>query len=178
MSSHSVTNQPQPILDLESLDFKQSIPVHEKCPTSLENEDHHHHHHHCEHGQTSFSEHDRCHNSRLRRFMIPAIFLVVALFGLLAWNCVHGMPAWGVTNLMGRDTTNQSAFVHKKRKFLGTTLYIYIQFESLISNHLSVNLYSLYYCCCSGWTFCGSCTWYHVGCMVLFRSVFFSIWKF
>ena len=107
--SDSDTIPPQAILDLEPLDFNQSIPVHEK--TSLENG----HHHHCEHGQeTLFLEHDSTscpsHNSsfRLRRFkfLLPTIFfLVVALVGLLAWSCVNGMPVLGV-NLMRRDTSN------------------------------------------------------------------------
>ena len=162
MSYHSVTNQPQAILDLESLDFKQSIPVHEKGPASLENDSDDHH---CEHGQTSFSEHKRCHNSRLRRFLLPTIsVLVLALLGFLAWNCVHGMPVpgWGV-NLMGRatDNSNQSAFVHKKRK-LGTIV--------LLIPNLIVSLrflYSLYYCCRIGWTSSGWYSWYHVVCMVL-----------
>ena len=47
---------------------------------------------------------------------------------------------------------------------------LYFHFNLIISLRICN---SLYYCCCSGWTFCGSCTWYHVGCMVLCRSVFF-----
>ena len=116
-----VTNQPQANLNLRSLDFKQSIPVHEKSlDASLEN-GHHDHHHDCEHGRTS-EHHHSCHNIRLRRFLLPAIFALVALGGLLAWSCVNwpGLPSWGV-DLMGRavddSTSSQSPFVSKKRQF-------------------------------------------------------------
>jgi hypothetical protein len=125
----SVNNQPQANLDLGSLHFKQSIPVHEKSlDASLENS---HHHHHCEHDQTSFSEHRSCHNIRLRRFLLPAIFALVALGGLLAWSCVnwHGMPVWGV-ELMGRalgddnSNSNESLFVQHKRQLASTLIYL------------------------------------------------------
>ena len=126
-SQPSVTNQPQANLNLASLNFNQSIPVHEKKSlddASLENS-HHHHHHHCEHDQTS--EHHRCHNIRLRRFLLPAILVLVALGGLLAWGCVnwHSLPAWGV-DLMGRalgddnSTSNENPFVQNKRQLSST----------------------------------------------------------
>jgi hypothetical protein len=114
MSFSNVTIQPQANLDLATVDLK-SIPIHEKSlDASLEDG-----HHHCEHGQTSSSEHPSCHNTRLRRFLLPAILAFVALGSLLAWNCVYGMPngipAWGV-DLMGRALDSQSPFIHEKRQ--------------------------------------------------------------
>ena len=98
-SQPSVTIQPQPNVNLEpeSIDLKQSIPVHEKSleADSLEKG---HHHCHCEYGQTSFSEdHSSCHssNSQLtrRQVFLSATSLFLALGGLLTWSCVNGMPA-------------------------------------------------------------------------------------
>ena len=116
----SVTIQPQANLDLGSLDFKQPIPD-EKLEKS------HYQHHDCDHCQTSSSEHHRCHNIRLRRFLLPAIFAFVALVIFLAWSCPNGkMPAWGI-DLMGRavldsttDSTssNESPFVKHKRQLV------------------------------------------------------------
>ena len=60
--------------------------------------------------------------------------------------------------------------VHSFIKNVSFWVQLYFHFNLIISLRICN---SLYYCCCSGWTFCGSCTWYHVGCMVLFRSVFF-----
>ena len=116
--SDSNTIQPQAIPDLEPLDFNPSIPVHEKVSESLE-KSHHHHYDHCEHGQkTSFFEHDAtstsssCHNFRLRqsKFLLPMIFVlvVIALIGLLSWNCVNGTPVWEV-NLMRRDSESNTS---------------------------------------------------------------------
>jgi hypothetical protein len=94
------TNRPQlqveAILDLESLDFNQSIP-----PVHKNSHDHHHAQASLS-GQTSFSKHN---NFRLRRFLLPAIFvLVLALVSLFAWSCFNGMPARGV-NLMRRESS-------------------------------------------------------------------------
>ena len=112
-SQLSVTNQPQPSINLGSLDFKKSIPIDEKSlVTSLENS----HHHLCEleDGQISFSKHRTSNNIRLKRFLLSAIFSLVVLGGLLALSCVewHGLPLWEVrgADLMGRalhaDTGN------------------------------------------------------------------------
>ena len=106
-----VTNQPQANLNLGSPNFKQSIPIHEKgldrVDATLEDS----YHQHCEHGQTSsFSEHHNGHNIRLRRVLLPAIFALVALGGMLAWSFVnwHRLPAWKV-HLMGRALAKRSA---------------------------------------------------------------------
>ena len=131
--------QPQATLsasdpDSESLEFNRLIiPVLRKsldgdASLALEKSHYNCHHMHdssCErrdwHGQTSLAlllveHHDTtqassCHNLniRLRRFILPAIFVfVLALGGLLAWNCVNdSMPvprpasSWRV-KLMGR----------------------------------------------------------------------------
>jgi ABC-type Zn2+ transport system substrate-binding protein/surface adhesin len=103
-----------------NLNNKQLIPVHgeKSLDSSLENAHGHHHHHDCEYGQTSFSEHHSCHrhnsNIKLRLFLLSAIFVFVALGGLLAWSCVNAMPAWGF-DLMRRalddnlnSTSNQT----------------------------------------------------------------------
>ena len=56
--------------------------------------------------------------------MLPAIFIFVALGGLLAWSCAHGMPAWGV-DLMGRalddNTSTESNFTKHKRQLAPLT---------------------------------------------------------
>lgn len=112
---HSVTNQPQANLDLGSLDFKE---LNEKnLDASLENG--HPHHCRCEHGQNSFSGHRSGRNIRLRRFLLPAIFVLVVLGGFLAWSCVNGVPAWGA-ELMRRDISDSddpnNTFIHHKRQ--------------------------------------------------------------
>ena len=161
-----VTNQPQANLNLRSLDFKQSIPVHEKSlDASLENS----YHYRCEHGQTSFSEHHSCHSIRLRRFLLPAIFALVALGGLLAWSYVywHGLPTWGV-DLMGRalDSTSTGspfqAFLQNKCQLAPLTLDLLI-----IINYLR-NFYSFDYRL-RGFASFGC---YRVECMLLSKSVF------
>jgi hypothetical protein len=122
-SQLAVTNQPPANLDLGSLDFKQSIPFHEKSlEASLDNG--HEQHCHCEHGQPSSLGHHACHNIRLRQLLLPAVLVLVALGGLLAWSCVsgHGVSDWGFDNLVGRalgDDTSSSGsniFVQNKRQ--------------------------------------------------------------
>lgn len=75
---------------------------------------------------------------------------------------VGGLLIWWAATLQIR--------VHSFIKNVSFWAQLYFHFNLIISLRICN---SLYYCCCSGWTFCGSCTWYHVGCMVLFRSVFF-----
>ena len=107
----SITNQSQANRNLGSLDFNQPIPVHwGKKSLVAENSQPEGHHRQCEHGQTSFSE--RCHKIRfkLRRFVLPAIFVIVALGGLLAWGFVNnGTPALGA-DLMRRDGSFGGSF--------------------------------------------------------------------
>ena len=121
---HHITSQPEANPDLGSLDLKQ-ISVQEKnfdSDASLENG--HHHDHRCEHGHTtttSSSEHDSCHNVRLRRFLIPAILVFIAFGGFLVWSCASGMPAWS-GDLMRRalgdgSTSNESSFTKHKRQW-------------------------------------------------------------
>lgn len=90
-------------IQLPIADQPQAIPVLEKTfDASLENN--YDYHHDCEHGQTLFSEHHNSHNSiRLRRFLLPAIFALVALGSLLAWSCAnwYDWGPWG-GDLIGR----------------------------------------------------------------------------
>jgi hypothetical protein len=114
--NHVKSSQPQAILDLESLDFNQSIPpVHDLEKASLENshDDYDHHCRELEHGpaapgQTSFSERN---NSRLRRFLLPALFVfALALVGFLAWSCFNGIPATGVILMKREGESNGGQF--------------------------------------------------------------------
>jgi len=134
-----VTNQPPAKLVLGSI---STFPVHEK---RLQNDDDERHYQ-CEHGQTSPSEHHRCHNIRLRQLIWPALLVLLALGGLLAWSCVnwHGWSTWGVDSLVGRalnDTTSSNDFVHRK-------LYLIIIFVGLLL--VLVLGIMLTFCCCRG----------------------------
>jgi hypothetical protein len=127
-----VTNQPQANLNLGSLDFKQSIPIHEKGLDALLEDGHHYH---CEHGQTSsFSEHHHnCHNIRV---LLPTIFALVALGGILAWNFVnwHGLPAREV-DLMGRALGNrsESALISDNQSQLASLTHDLLIYDLIIS---------------------------------------------
>lgn len=142
--SHHVTNQPQATgnPELGSLDSKQS----EKSFDDSLDDGGHHHHHQCEHGQqTSFSEHDNCHNFRLRRFLLPAILVFVALGGILAWSCMRGMPGWGA-DLMARaltdgSTSGESSFMKNKRQLAPLTHdFLLINYNLIILRALIVYL--------------------------------------
>ena len=70
------------------LGYKESMytfPVQER---SLQHHDDKQHFQ-CEHGQTFPSEHRRRHDIRLRRLILPALLILLALGGLLAWSCVN-----------------------------------------------------------------------------------------
>lgn len=143
-SQLSVTNQPQANINLGSLDFKKSSPTDEKSfVASLENS----HHHHCEleHGQNSFSNlkhHTSSHTNRLKRFLLSAIFSLVALCSLLALSCVelHGLPPWEVegADLMGRaldvETRNSTLVTQKINNSMANSQLIPIIHDLLIYN--------------------------------------------
>ncbi|KAF8797825.1 hypothetical protein BYT27DRAFT_6925634 [Phlegmacium glaucopus] len=124
----SVTNQPQPSVNL---DFKQPIATSPFREKSLEDAQNHHdyemHHH-----SSSSSEHHECHKNRLRQLFLPAILALLVLGGLLAWTCVnwHGLSNLGIDNLVGRavsDTTSTNTgnmFIHNK-------LYLIVLFVGL-----------------------------------------------
>jgi len=132
----SVTIQPQASVDLGSLDFKQPIsasPLPNKC---LED---HHEQHHCEHHPSSehhpnhhHQHHNNCHNNRLRQLFLPALIILLALGGLLAWSCVswHGWSTYGIDTLVRRAATDTAStgtgntFVHKKRQFISFSCLI------------------------------------------------------
>ena len=76
-------------------------------------------------GLTQHSDHRRCHNGRLRRFLLPAVAFFLFLMALMAVGCMSmGADAgWSVSDLVSRavgdGTTNNgnSPFVHRKCAF-------------------------------------------------------------
>ncbi|KAF4622449.1 hypothetical protein D9613_009591 [Agrocybe pediades] len=96
---------------------------------------------HCEQdeGLTQHSDHRRCHNGRLRRFLVPAIAVFLFLTALMVVGCMSmgGEAGWGVGDLVSRavgdGTTNngQSPFVHRK-------LYLIVIFVGLFVAHLRI----------------------------------------
>ena len=117
-----VTNQPHAKLVLGSKESISTVPIQEK---SLQNDGSDERHCQCEHDQISPSGHRRCHNTRLKQLILPALLALLVLGGLLAWSCVngHGWSTWGVDSLVGRavnDTTSGNTFVHRKRQYSST----------------------------------------------------------
>ena len=88
-----------------SEEVNQSIPLHEKSldlEASLKNSGQYYHGEH--HGQKTSTP-----AIRLRRFLLPAIFVIVALGGFLAWRCFkNNMLAWEV-DLMARALESRDA---------------------------------------------------------------------
>lgn len=131
MSSYTytgrITSQPQPAanLDLKSTSFEPEKGSHNDSQV---------HDHNCEEcdGTSNHSDHRRCHNGRLRRFLVPILALFVLLGTLLAiGSCMGGhadLSGWGFENLVGRavgdGTTNNGTFVHNK-------LYLIVIFVGL-----------------------------------------------
>ena len=119
-----IHSQPQANLNLdpESLSFRQSISLgfHEKClqvDAAVENTSYGHPSHpsHPERGRTPFSELHSCRNFniRLRRLLLPAIFVFLALGCFLAWSWVNGhrdgISTWGPdADLFGRALASNS----------------------------------------------------------------------
>jgi len=81
--------------------------------------------------------HRRCHNSRLKRYLLPALALLLLLFGLMAISCMQGydsiLSEWGsgageglFSRALGSGTTNGtgSSFTHRK-------LYLIVIFVGL-----------------------------------------------
>jgi len=92
------TKQPQAKIVLGSKESIYTLPVERTCLQHYYDEEHYQ----CKHGQTSPPEHRHCHNIRLRRLILPALLVLLALGGLLAINW-HGWSTWGVDSLAGRD---------------------------------------------------------------------------
>jgi hypothetical protein len=69
-------------------------------PVDFEN-DHYEQNYHCEGGQILSSE-DHSHNIRLRQLLLPAIFAILVIGGLLAWTYVHrhALSDQGIENLI------------------------------------------------------------------------------
>jgi hypothetical protein len=105
-SQLSVTIQPQTNPNLGTPESNQSTHINEKSlETSFENS-HHPSYRHCEHGQIPLIE---VIETRSSLFLLPIIFVFVALSGLFAWSCVNGMPAWGPgSGLTGRAPSPDS----------------------------------------------------------------------
>ncbi|KAF8968513.1 hypothetical protein BDZ97DRAFT_354584 [Flammula alnicola] len=128
----SVTEQPRASDDL-SMDLKaSSVELTEKgLLGNGHNLTHAAHNHSCEqcHSTTSESDHRRCHNGRLRRFLAPFLIAVVLLGGLLAFRCLGGSSGWGMDTLVSRaigdNTNNGGTFVHNK-------LYLIVLFVGLL----------------------------------------------
>ena len=103
-----VTNQPhlKPVFG-----YKESISTSPVQERSLQNDDDEKN---CqyEHGQTfPLAEHRRRHNIRLKKTILPSLFVLLALGGLLVWSCVnwHGWSTGGIDGLVGRASNGESA---------------------------------------------------------------------
>jgi len=123
----SVTEQPQAEL---SMNFST-----EKLAEKISGPGHHHeadatHEHDCQQCEES-AGHRRCHNGRLRRFLLPIIAAFVLLGSLMAVGCMLGHGSeWGLEGLVSRavdNTTNgnNSPFVRNK-------LYLIVVFVGLV----------------------------------------------
>ena len=166
-SQLSVTNEPQAHLNLGSLDFEQLISIHDS-EKGLENNISHHHHD-CEHGQaSSCSEHHSYHNNRPIRFLLAAIFALVALGGLLAWSCVnwHSLPVqvWDYeVDLIGRTFSDPP-----NEKWYKSTWFC--QLVPLTHKLVLINRLRDFYSYCLRERRCNCffwCSWYIYVCRVL-----------
>jgi hypothetical protein len=112
----SVTEQPQPEL---SMNFSTEKFV-EKA-VAHQHEANETHEHDCQQCDES-AGHRRCHNGRLRRFLLPIIAAFLLLGSLMAVACMLGHGSeWGLEGLVARavDNTangNNSPFVRNKRE--------------------------------------------------------------
>ena len=111
--------QPLANPNLGNLESNQSLVNEKSLETSLKLPSYYHRDCQCEHGQKkSLMEPRNSQNLiiQLKRFLVPTVFVFVALSGLLAWSChrasVNGMRAWeDDSSLMGRaflDSINQN----------------------------------------------------------------------
>jgi len=120
MASHHIINQP---MSLASMDPYSDYNHDEKRHTSTSPC------HHCECADTNHSlPHRACHQSRLRRLLIPALVSIATVATIFVISCIRNLeilaaflPDDGVLGLSKRalgagDTTgsDQSSFVHKK----------------------------------------------------------------
>ena len=96
-----VTSQPHPKPVLGYKELISTFPVRKRSPQYDDDEQHRQ----CEHGQKFPSEHRHRHNIWLRKLIFPALLVLLALCGLLAWSCVnwHGWCTGEVNSLVGRD---------------------------------------------------------------------------
>lgn len=131
----SITNQqPKPSSEIYPMD---SPNYNEKfCSTSTRSD--------CEcesQRPNGTSGHGSCHNSRLRRLLIPALIAFIVLGGLMTLGCTMGgynPGSWGsdlVSRALGDSTTgsgngtNGGTFVHNKRVYSLCLFFLRLVFE-------------------------------------------------
>ncbi|KAF8183669.1 hypothetical protein BJ912DRAFT_545355 [Pholiota molesta] len=155
----SVTEQPRASNDL---------PMYLKAPSMVSSEKGcHGHDHSCSQQDSSDSHRHRCHNGRLRRFLIPFIVALLLLGGLLAFSCAsgHGAGEWGLDTLMSRaigDTTSGST--GSGSTFVNRKLYLIIVFVGLLVVVILAVMLSAWCCrgafenpCCCPCYLCACC---------------------
>ena len=118
----AVTNQPQDNLDLGSLDFRRSIPHHEKSRDALLDYDHEQNNPY-EYGPPSSSVHHDT-SCQLRHLVFLPLILAPSALCMLAliYVRVYGPDFlnWGYNSLVGRDDTSTMGF---SSKYKGQSLH-------------------------------------------------------
>ncbi|TFK35681.1 hypothetical protein BDQ12DRAFT_737398 [Crucibulum laeve] len=138
-----VTNQPQAV-DLSSMDlYRDYHEVNEKGVT-------HEHGHGSECRQCAITSagHKNCHNSRLRRFLVPIIVALLTLGVVLAFSCIidyFNLFELGTEGLMRRaadaatGTNDNGSFVNRK-------LYLIVIFVGLFVVIILAVMLSAWFC--------------------------------
>ncbi|KAF9481496.1 hypothetical protein BDN70DRAFT_876289 [Pholiota conissans] len=161
----SVTEQP-----LASHDLPMDLKVASQSMESLGKGCHYgnnHNHHACsQRDSTLDSDHHRCHNGRLRRFLVPFLIAFLIIGGLVAYGCATGHGAvdgWGLESLMSRavgdSTTNNGSGTFVDRK-----LYLIVVFVGLFVVLILAIMLSAWCCrgafenpCCCPCYLCACC---------------------
>lgn len=104
------------------------LPQDEKRPHDHTGSSHTHGPSNCEDCESRAPCHRKCHGSRLRRFLVPALAALLTLSAVLALSCVTGFDFFGLAagGLVKRATdpngNTDGTFVNNKRALL--LLYI------------------------------------------------------
>ena len=119
---HTLAFQPLANPNLGTLESNQSLVNEKSLETSLKLPSYYHRDCQCEleHGQTSLMEPRSSRNLiiQLKRFLVPTVFVFVALSGLLAWSChrASGVRAWeDDSSLIGRAFLETDHLTHTQK---------------------------------------------------------------